>query len=582
MRGKLQITNLKLKIFLCVLCVLCGEISLHAAALDRDAFTFTAYDLRAQVVPGDQTFEARGHITLRNDSPSPQRFISLQISSTLDWKSIKIAGKPVAYTTGSYNTDIDHTGSVSEAIVTLTKAIAPKSTVELEIAYSGTIPSDATRLTRIGAPAETAARADWDQIGEAFTGVRGVGYVCWYPVAMNAASLSDGSEVSATLGAWKERHAASTFRLTLVVASDNLVATNGRLLGEKARVTADGPVHERNYEFSPMGLAPPTFTIGDYTELSRPAINVMHLPGHQAGAQEYQLAAEKLLPTISDWFGPPRERVVVVELPEGYALFESGATLFTPLAVPGRQAVEVVIAHQLAHACLNSPRLWIAEGLAHFAQALVREQQEGRKAALAYLQPFLAPLAEAERQARSTGVANSPPAEGEPLVRATDEIYFRGKAMFVWWMLRDMVGNDALQHALHQYRAADDKEPTYVQRLVETASHRKLEQFFDNWVYRDRGLPDFRIDSVFPRQTLPEPGPVIVTVTVQNDGDAGAEVPVIIPVGEKGEAVQRLQVPAHAKASTRLETPAIPAEVVVNDGSVPESDVSNNVFTLKK
>jgi hypothetical protein len=191
-------------------------------------------------------------------------------------------------------------------------------------------------------------------------------------------------------------------------------------------------------------------------------------------------------------------------------------------------------------------------------------------------------LADAERQARTTSAGGGTPPEGEPLVRTSDEIYFRGKAMFVWWMLRDMTGDDALQRALHQYRAADDKEPTYVQRLLEAASHKKLEWFFDDWVYRDRGLPDFRIDSVFPRQTLPEPGDYIVAVTVQNDGDAGAEVPVLIPVAKGGEAVQRLLVAAHSKATTRLTAPTMPDEVIVNDGSVPESDATNNVFTLKK
>ncbi len=577
---KFQIRNLPW-FFLCVLCVLCGETAVQAAALDRSAFTFTAYDLRAQVVPAGQGFDVTGRVTLRNDSSAPQRFIALQISSTLGWKSIALAGKPAAFSSGPYTTDIDHTGSVSEAVVTLSQAIPPKGAIELEVSYAGTIPSDATRLTRIGAPPVAAAQSDWDQISEAFTGVRGVGYVCWYPVALEAASLSNGSELSAVIGAWRERHAASTFHLTLVLASDNLIATNGRLLDQKATNTADGPVHARQYDFSPIGLAPPTFTIADYTLLNRPAINVLHLSGHQAGAQEYQLAAEKLLPAISDWFGAPRERVVVVELPEGYAPFNSGAMLFTPLVDSGRQAVEVAVAHPLARACLDAQRPWIAEGLAHFAQALVRERQDGRKAALAYLQQFRPALADAEQQARATPAGSSIPAEGEPLDRATDEIYYRGKAMFVWWMLRDMVGDAALQRAFHQYHAADDKEPAYVQRLVEAASQRKLEWFFDDWVYRDRGLPDFRVDSVFPRQTLPEPGPVIVTVTVQNDGDAGAEVPIIIPV-EKGEAMERVQVAAHSKNSTRLSIPAIPTEATVNDGSVPESDVSNNSFTLKK
>ena len=60
-------------------------------------------------------------------------------------------------------------------------------------------------------------------------------------------------------------------------------------------------------------------------------------------------------------------------------------------------------------------------------------------------------------------------------------------------------------------------------RLIEQAGKRPLEWFFDDWVYRDRGLPDFRVESVFPRATLN--GTYVVTVTVANDGEAAAEKP---------------------------------------------------------
>jgi hypothetical protein len=45
----------------------------------------------------------------------------------------------------------------------------------------------------------------------------------------------------------------------------------------------------------------------------------------------------------------------------------------------------LVAAHQLTHAAFSSPRPWINEGLAHFAQALYLEQQKGRQAALDYM-----------------------------------------------------------------------------------------------------------------------------------------------------------------------------------------------------
>ena len=50
-------------------------------------------------------------------------------------------------------------------------------------------------------PATKAKNSDWDQISAAFTGVRGVGYVAWYPIAMDAASLSQGGSVFGSCGA---------------------------------------------------------------------------------------------------------------------------------------------------------------------------------------------------------------------------------------------------------------------------------------------------------------------------------------------------------------------------------------------
>ena len=48
-----------------------------------------------------------------------------------------------------------------------------------------------------------------------------------------------------------------------------------------------------------------------------------------------------------------------------------------------------------------------------------------------------------------------------------------------------------------------------------------------------------------------------------------------------GEIVVRLEVIAKEKASARITTLLMPSEAIVNDGSVPESDLSNNRFTVE-
>ncbi|MGB9195577.1 MAG: hypothetical protein WCB53_01480, partial [Terriglobales bacterium] len=79
---------------LCVLCVLCGASS-FAKGLDREAFTITKYDLDVRVEPQQQRLGARGKIVLRNDSAAPQRVVALQISSSLSWRAIRAADKPL-------------------------------------------------------------------------------------------------------------------------------------------------------------------------------------------------------------------------------------------------------------------------------------------------------------------------------------------------------------------------------------------------------------------------------------------------------------------------------------------------------
>ena len=96
-------------------------------------------------------------------------------------------------------------------------------------------------------------------------------------------------------------------------------------------------------------------------------------------------------------------------------------------------------------------------------------------------------------------------------------------------------------------------------------------------MYRDKGLPEFRVESAYPRKLLN--GTYIVTVTVENTGGAGAEVPVFVSAAQ-GERSARLIVQARSKAVVRVPIPVVPTKATVNDGSVPETDPSNNSFDI--
>src|SRR5581483_6519365 len=377
--------------------------------------------------------------------------------------------------------------------------------------------------------------ADWDQISEFFTAVRGVGHVAWYPVSMEAASLSE-NEVYAAIGEWKRREAEAEMRVQFcwiadIGAEDDpdlqlTVVTNGQLEGIGKRGTEVGgkgmsATGCSTHRFTSMGLSTPAFVVDEFEMLTRPDVTVYYIPEHKQYAENYAAAVEAVQPFITDWFGTRREKVQVVELDEPSALpEESGSMLLTALGSSAPAELQAVVVPEAAHAALHSFRPWIEDGLAQFAQAVWRERQHGRQSALDFLGAQLPALVGAERQACSAGQAksvqggsssrqtNTSPVEasacggGVALAAAYDEVNARIKAAYVWWMLRDLVGDAPLQHAIQAYVADQDKQPAYFQNLLKAQNHQDLEWFFDDWVYRDRGLPDFQVSSVYARQSL--------------------------------------------------------------------------------
>jgi hypothetical protein len=552
----------------------------NAVSLDREAFAFAHYALNLQVEPDQHRLAVRGKVTLRNDSSQPQKTAILQISSSLDWRSIKAGEKPLQFVSQIYTSDIDHTGALSEAIVSLPQVVVPKGTLELEIAYEGVVPLDTTRLTRIGTPEAAASTTDWDQISYKFTAVRGAGYVAWYPIATEAANLSDGNSMFDTLGRWKHREADSQMQLQVNALGESAGAPPEIILNRAGcrRISPpEGQVQFVGAEcaFQPLGQTIPAFVIASYSLVNRGIVSIHCLTEHTSAAQSYAGAADKVLPLITNWFGPPRTKAEVLELPDSAAVpFESGNLLLTPLGDDLKLA-QISLAHAVTHAAFTSPRPWIQEGLAHFMQALYLEQTSGRQAALDYMGLHRSAFLDAERE---DFAPRSEDATAHSLLNTASEELYRGKAMCVWWMLRDMVGEPALKKALAGYHPEQDQEPSYLPRLIAAQTQRDLEWFFDDWVYRDRGLPDFRVASAFPRKMLTEG--YMVTVTVENLGGAGAEVPVTVRF-DGGEVTKRLEVRGKNKGVIRMEVPAAPREIVVNDGSVPESDTTNNTFKIQ-
>jgi hypothetical protein len=559
--------------------VLVAFSPLATFALDREAFTFTNYNLDVRIEPEQQRLSVRGSVTLRNDSKTPQKNAALQISSSLTWRSIQAAGHPLQFVSQPYTSDIDHTGELSEAIVTLPSEAAPGTSVELAIGYEGTVALDATRLTRLGMPQESAIHTDWDQISRTSSAVRGAGNVVWYPVAMDAANLSDEGSLFEILGCWKVRESNAAMHLKLSYSPTNEAKPPDLICSAEGDRTFEAAGVQRvssECDFSPLGFQVPSFVMADYAFLDAPQVQVFYREEHKDRAEKFTQAAAAAAPFVSEWVGPVRRKVLVAELFDpGASPFESGLMLLTPLGDTDPKLLQIAMVHELTHAAFPSNRPWIFEGLAHFMQAAYREHQQNREAALDFLGLHRAAVMDAEKVTASKSKDGAPPEEA--LISTAVDSFYRSKAAYVWWMLRDLAGEESLKKVLSAYRAEQDKDPAYVQHLLEMQSKRDLQWFFDDWVYHDRGLPDFRVGSVFPRVASQDN--FLVTVTVENLGSAGAEVPVRVQF-EGGEITQRAEIRGRGKVTIRVATPKPPTQIVVNDGSVPESDLTNNTFKV--
>jgi hypothetical protein len=542
--------------------------SLLSYGVDRQAFTFTTYNLKITLDPAKGGFAANGAIQARNDSGTPQKSLVLQISGTLVWSTVRVGDQEIPWVQQQYTSDIDHSGELSEAILTLPKEVAPGAYVNVSFSYEGTIPLNTGRLLRVNTPGDYAARTDWDRISEDFTAVRGLGYVVWYPVAMNAVMLADGPAVWDAIAAWNQRQRASSLKADFGLPAGQQLASNA----DSSQVLPDGEV-ELNYPS--LGARAPTFVLGNFTKIDRPAMTIYALPDHIQIARDYVNAAEKVTPEMTDWFGTPKARLVLIELPNQEVLpYDDGSNFyFTPMTQLPEDGIEMMMAHQIVHTIIQSPHPWIQEGLGYLGQLLIREKQAGRDQALLFLHQFNAPLADIEK-------ANLQAGKPQPLATSNDQLLYRAKGAYVWFMLRRLAGDDPLSAAIKHYNAAADTHPRYMQTLIEAQMKPKgnLEAFFDDWVYNDKGLPDFRIDSVYPRNTLGTN--YVVTVTVENLGEAGANAIVLVN-SAAGERSEHTWMSGKSKTVIRVSYPGVPQKVLVNDGSVPEWNLDNNEYEIK-
>jgi len=583
-----------------------GQVSTHAAqaanqpalqmaaepsALDaeRQAVTFTGFDMDVRLRSAAQQITVRALVTVRNDGKSPLARIPLQISSSLNWERIRLNAKDVSFQVATLNSDADHTGQLHEAAVPLAVPLAPGQSVQLDVTYSGAIAPSAQRLLVIGTPQDVALHSDWDRIGVAFTGLRGFGNVVWYPVASVPVILGDGARLFDEIGEHKLRIAGAHFRLRLTVEFPHGQAPTVALINGHSvplTTTESGALDQSQEVASVATAVMDGATLGYETPSLLVAIRTPHpgtnltawtLPENDVAVQGWTQAAATVTPFLQSWLGlRPRAQLTLIDLPDPEdAPFETGAMLATSLHEAPAEQLDGILAHALTHAWMQSPRAWLSEGVAHFMGTLWVEKQRGRDQALGTL--------EAGRTALALSEPESPGhSTGQPLAEAISPVYYRTKATYVLWMLRDVAGDQTLSAALRAYDPTQDlgKDTgrcSFEILLEQAGVRRDLSWFFADWVDADKGLPDITIDDAFPSPNTA--GNWLVAVNLTNAGYAQAEVPVTVR-SDSATVTQRVRVPAHGKAVQRLLIQGKPTEVQVNDGTVPETQASVHITRL--
>jgi hypothetical protein len=558
---------------------------------ERSALTFTAYDLDVHLAPASAAISVRAGLTLRNDSAAPLTRLILQISSSLRWDAISTRSlptsptSPLPFAAHLVETDADHTGQMNEAVVPLPHPLAPGASVTLTALYSGSVPPSAERLTRIGAPDGQALQSDWDSITPSLTALRGFGNVLWLPASAPPVFLGDGAKLFQSVGLARLRNSAASVRLRLAVEYVGDPPDAAFFCGLRQPLTAisdnanlpaaESPgVATAAFDAQPLGFRSPNLFITDrpasQTGTSANPYLIAAVTDHYDALPAYAAAAALVEPLLTDWLGPrPLSTLTILDHPG--QPFEDDALLVRPMRADGPATLAPALAHSLTHAWIHSTHPWIDEGLAQFLSVLWTERTSGRAAALTELQDASRSLALIEPELPDSTLSPA----GASLTAATGDIFYRTKAAAVWWMLRSIVGDDALKQALQAYRLDPrlDRDPNGLQLTLEKVSHKDLRWFFDDWVYRDRGLPDLSIVSVTPSQLTSRAGLAagwLIAVEVRNDGFAAAEVPVTVRSSAASET-QRLRIPGRSSASTRIVFAGTPAEVQVNDGGVPET-----------
>jgi hypothetical protein len=330
-----------------------------------------------------------------------------------------------------------------------------------------------------------------------------------------------------------------------------------------------------------LGFAAPSLFLAARIAKQAENTRLFARPEDEGAVEDWAASAAAVTPFLRGWLGgKPRSPLTILDLPDPEdEPFATGALLAASIRQATPELLDGTLVHALAQAWLMSPRAWISDGAATFMGTLWIERENGRQKALEALESGRSALALAEPVSPGEG-------PGQVLAQSIAPVYYRTKAAYIFWMLRDLAGDSALQASLKAYDPAADAASslganagpgTFEKLLSQSGASRDLKWFFDDWVNTDKGLPDIAIDAVYVAEA--QTGNWLATINLSNSGYASAEVPVTLRSAETS-VTERVLVPGRGKAVQRILIHGRPTAVQANDGTVPEAEASVHIKTL--
>lgn len=377
-----------------------------------------------------------------------------------------------------------------------------------------------------------------------------------------------------------------TFKVT--APAKNLVVANGRF--ESVETIADGM---RTWTYTEGVPIPPycmVIGVGDFEKLVPTQTTIAPLSYYvSASDRSYALkgfsSADPALRMFSETVGPyPYEKLALIIGATRFGGMENSSaivftpTLFTNLSSEVSQSfgiprgIEAVIAHEIAHQWFGDSvtgatwaDLWLSEGFATYFAGMFIQRHDGEKSFQSYMKNAADSVFKYSKEAQ-TPIHDRDTEDLFGLLNANS--YQKGA--WVLHMLRSRLGDEIFLRAVRNYYQAHKNATATTEDFraaLESASGKKLGDFFERWVY-EAGYPKYEMKW----RWVPKTRSVSVELTQVQSGKPFSD-PVEVAINTSSGQIREVLTPTDRTASITVRSDKKPNSVEVD----PDDTLLNEV-----